>query len=243
MYPHYTRINLLQSNWVNYLPMYRYESNINIFLNNKKSFCNASFSTFGISSSSVTLRQWIRVFFQKTRNDVIDKLIERVGGVPSAELITLPILMVMAIGIVKLEMHLSANIMWSHDRWVTWLDGCGQLNLSHIFLKLVEIIFFAYHVITGSTSPVVWRGAFWGRHCHTMNNIGYSDNNRQNSITKTYMSCKLGETCVTNCGSFVLLKIMANVVTNWGTFVITNWGKCCYKLGQLLQIRTTVITK
>ena len=91
--------------------MYRYESSINIFLNNKKSFCNASFSTFGISSSSVTLRQWIRVFFQKTRNDVIDKLIERVGGVPSAELITLPILMVMAIGIVKLEMHLSANIM------------------------------------------------------------------------------------------------------------------------------------
>ena len=26
-------------------------------------------------------------------------------------------------------------------------------------------------------------------------------------------------------------------------FIITNWGKCCYKVGQLLQIRATVITK
>ena len=42
-----------------------------------------------------------------------------------------------------------------------------------------------------------------------------------------YMYYKLGKACV----------------TNWGSFVITNWGKCCYKLGQLLQIRATVITK
>ena len=45
---------------------------------------------------------------------------------------------------------------------------------------------------------------------------------------------RLGQACVTNWGSFALLQIRTNVVTNW--------GKCCYKLGQLLQIRATVIT-
>ena len=43
----------------------------------------------------------------------------------------------MVIDVVKLERHLFTNITWSHDRWVTWLDGCGQLNLSHTLLKLV----------------------------------------------------------------------------------------------------------
>ena len=64
------------------------------------------------------------------------------------------------------------------------------------------------------------------------------------------MYYKLGQTCVTNWGSFVLLQIRANVITNWaaslsqiGASVVTNWGKCCYKLGQLLQIRVTFITK
>ena len=45
---------------------------------------------------------------------------------------------------------------------------------------------------------------------------------------------RLGQACVTNWGSFALLPIRTNVVRNW--------GKCCYKLGQLLQIRATVIT-
>ena len=49
------------------------------------------------------------------------------------------------------------------------------------------------------------------------------------------MYYKLGQGCVTNWGSLVLLQVTANVVTNW--------GKCCYKLGQLLQFRATVITK
>ena len=57
------------------------------------------------------------------------------------------------------------------------------------------------------------------------------------------MYYKLGQACVTNWGSFFLSQIRANVVTNCDSFSITNWGKCCYKLGQLLQIRTTVITK
>ena len=57
------------------------------------------------------------------------------------------------------------------------------------------------------------------------------------------MAYKLGRACVTNWCSFVLLQIRANVVTNWGSFIITNQGQQCYKLGQLLQIRATVITK
>ena len=46
----------------------------------------------------------------------------------------------MAIAVVKLEMHLFTNITLSHDRWLTWLDGYGQLNLSHNLLKLVAIV-------------------------------------------------------------------------------------------------------
>ena len=57
------------------------------------------------------------------------------------------------------------------------------------------------------------------------------------------MFYKLGEACDRNWGNFVLLQIRANVVTNWGSFIITNWVKCCYKLGQLLQIRATFIRK
>ena len=56
------------------------------------------------------------------------------------------------------------------------------------------------------------------------------------------MYYKLGQACVTNWGSFVLLQIRSNVITNWDSYIITNWGKCCYKLEQLLQIRATVIT-
>ena len=66
---------------------------------------------------------------------------------------------------------------------------------------------------------------------------------QQISITKICTYYKLGQACITNWGSFVLLQIRANVVANWGSFIITNWDKCCYKLGQLLQIRETVVTK
>ena len=48
------------------------------------------------------------------------------------------------------------------------------------------------------------------------------------------MYYKLGQACVTNWGSFVLLQIRANVVTNWGNRY--------YKMGQLLQIGTKCIT-
>ena len=33
------------------------------------------------------------------------------------------------------------------------------------------------------------------------------------------------------------------LLKNWDSLIITNWGKCYYKLGQVLQIRTIVITK
>ena len=48
------------------------------------------------------------------------------------------------------------------------------------------------------------------------------------------MYYKLGQACVKNWGSFVLLQIRAKVVTNWGTIY--------YKLGKVLQIKT-IITK
>ena len=54
------------------------------------------------------------------------------------------------------------------------------------------------------------------------------------------MYYKLGQARVTNWGSFVLLQIRANVVTNWGRLIVTNWGSY-YKLGQpLLQNRADI---
>ena len=61
------------------------------------------------------------------------------------------------------------------------------------------------------------------------------------------MYYELGQACVTNWGSFVLLQIRAHVVTNWDSFIITNWGSTItswgsyYKLGQpLLQNRAAI---
>ena len=62
----------------------------------------------------------------------------------------------MVIGVVRLEMHLFANITWSHDRWVKWIDGCDQLNLSHTLAKIgcqwpsrgEDKAFFTDHMIT-----------------------------------------------------------------------------------------------
>ena len=62
---------------------------------------------------------------------------------------------------------------------------------------------------------------------------------RINILTIYY---KLGQGFITNWSSFVLLQIGASVIINWGSLVITKWGRRYYKLGQLLQIRPTVIT-
>ena len=64
------------------------------------------------------------------------------------------------------------------------------------------------------------------------------------------MYYRLGQACVTNYGSSVLLR--ANIVTNWGSYYklgqtllqsrppITNCGKMHYKLGQVLQIMAVI---
>ena len=81
------------------------------------------------------------------------------------------------------------------------------------------------------------------------------------------MYYKLGQACVRNWASFVLLQIRVNVFTNWGSFIITNWAsvvtnwdsyyklgqplsqmgagitiwaKMCYKMGQVLQVRAII---
>ena len=41
-----------------------------------------------------------------------------------------------------------------------------------------------------------------------------------------------------------VLQIWGKLMLQVGVFfIIKNWGNCCYKLGQLLQIRAIVITK
>ena len=66
------------------------------------------------------------------------------------------------------------------------------------------------------------------------------------------MDYNLGQACVTNWGSFVLLQIRASFVTTWGSYyklgqpllqnraAVINWGKVYYKLGQVLQIRAII---
>ena len=46
----------------------------------------------------------------------------------------------------------------------------------------------------------------------------------------------MGESCITNWGSFVLLQIGTAYLLQNGAGVITNWGKLYHKLGQLLQV-------
>ena len=62
------------------------------------------------------------------------------------------------------------------------------------------------------------------------------------------MHYKLGQACVTNWDSFVLLQIRANVVTNWEASllqirasVVKNWGSYS-KLGQPLSQNRAAIT-
>ena len=93
------------------------------------------FYVWYLQLSSVVLCSWIHDVSQKARDHLIGKLLERVGGTPSLELITQPSLII--IDTEKQEMQFFANITWSHDRWVTRLDSCGQLNLSCALLKLV----------------------------------------------------------------------------------------------------------
>ena len=118
-----------KSNRVNYLPtpfrylesrVYRCEWNVNTFWITKNAFdfwvflCLMSQAEF---CGLALVDTWRSSQITKAHNHLINKLLERVGGVPTPLLITLPSLMV--IGVVKLEKHFFANITWSHDRWVT----------------------------------------------------------------------------------------------------------------------------
>ena len=91
--------------------------------------------------------------FSKSMRSLDSQVTWRSRWAPSPKLITLPSAMV--IGVVKLEMHLFANATWLHDRLVTWLDGCGKLNLSHTLLKSVaKVEIKLYFNITWSMSYV-----------------------------------------------------------------------------------------
>ena len=105
----------------------------------------------------------------------------QVTSVSSWDSFTLTIPSLMVIGIVILEMHLFANITWSNDRWVPWLDGSGQLDLSHTLLKLVAIILakvevkLFLHIIWSHHQWVTWLG---GWDTLTLNHKDYSKSNR-----------------------------------------------------------------
>ena len=53
---------------------------------------------------------------------------------------------------------------------------------------------------------------------------------------------KLRQGVITNCGSSLYYKLRQGVITNCDRYVITNSDKFYYKLRQVLQIATTVIT-
>ena len=57
------------------------------------------------------------------------------------------------------------------------------------------------------------------------------------------MYYKLGQDFDTNWGSFVLLQIVANILTNWGRPPMNSWGKCYQNLGKLLRFRAIFVSK
>ena len=129
----------------------------------------------------------------------------------------------MVIGAVKLEMHLFANITLLHDRWVTWLDGCGQLNLCNNLLKLVaialtkvEIKFFKKnHLITlllqiGAASLLRFEASV------VINWANYN---------------KSGQPLIQN----------REAITNWDN-IYYNWGRY-YKLGHNKYKSNLIVTK
>ena len=69
---------------------------------------------------------------------------------------------------------------------------------------------------------------------HSMGEIPSPETTKAVVRAKIYMYYKLRQAYVTNWGSFVLLQIRANIVTNWAA--ITNQGDPYHKIVQLLQI-------
>ena len=127
---------------------------------------------------------------------------------------------------------------------------CISVALSHTLLKLMVIVLakVAIKVFFNTTwshdQCITW---LHGLHILTLNHKSYSKSNRtllQKYVCITYYICItyiFGANLCYKLGQLILLQIRANVVENWGSFVITIWGKCCYKLGQLLQVREVLL--
>ena len=120
MSPHYTRINRVKT-----IGLTTYLHSLDIFkvcismwikcwylLNTKKAFDSWIFLCLISPSEFYALRLWIHNVSQNARDQLINKLLERVGGAVWPWLKTLPSLIV--ISVVKLEIHLFANITWLH---------------------------------------------------------------------------------------------------------------------------------
>ena len=203
------------------------------FLNSKKAFDLRVFLCLISPPEFYSLALVDTWRFSRCTRSLDRQVTWRVGGALSHKIITLPSLIV--IGVVKLEMHLFANITWLHDRWVMWLDGCDQLNLSYILLKLVVIalakveikLFFAYHVITWLMINESHDSVGEIR-----NHKGYSKSNRTQWQKYIYITnwgklvlqigaalfyYKLGQTLLLT-GAATLLQIRASVVTNWDSY-------------------------
>ena len=134
----------------------------------------------------------------------------------------------MVIGIVKLEMHVFA-IMWSYDRWVTWLEGCGRLNWSHTLLKLVAIVLTKVEFIRRLHDQwVPWLG---GWDSVTLNQRGYNKNKKRGKLVlemeAAFFYYKLRQLGYYKLGW--LLQIRTTVITKYCKAAITNWGKIYYK--------------
>ena len=146
----------------------------------------------------------------------------------------------MVIDVVKLERHLFTNITWSHDRWVTWLDGCGQLNLSHTLLKLVTTALVKVEIFFNITwshdQRVTWLS--WSDTLN-LNHKGYSERKKINN--KNIYVLQIGAALFYYRLEQTLLQIgqlhyykLGQLLQNRAA--ITSWGKINYKLGQVLQI-------
>ena len=104
-----------------------------------------------------------------------------------------------------------------------WLATNSSLigTISEAFFKLTKFpvaivsggedkAFFAYQLITWSIGPVTRLV----RYSHPKSKRSTEEQQeQQNSTTKIYVYYRLGQACVTNWGSFVLLQIRATVMT------------------------------
>ena len=71
---------------------------------------------------------------------------------------------------------------------------------------------------------------------HTMSEIAKVIVRVTELNNKNIYVLQIGARLCYELGRLSLLQIKTNVVTNWGSFIITNWGNCCYKLGSYYKL-------